>query len=142
MSCLQVIKMFRNVFELKTDEKTEIIDITGQIKYIAGKSNLTSGIINVYSRHSTSGVVINENEPGLIEDFIKALETLVPTDSSYNHNRIDNNADSHLRSFFIGNSVIIPLSNGDLDLGTWQSIFFVELDGPRTRKVTVTVIGK
>ena len=142
MSCLQVIKMFRNVFELKTDDKTEIIDITGQIKYIAGKSNLTSGIINVYSRHSTSGVVINENEPGLIEDFIKALETLVPTDSSYNHNRIDNNADSHLRSFFIGNSVTIPLSNGDLDLGTWQSIFFVELDGPRTRKVTVTVIGK
>ena len=142
MSCLQVIKMFRNVFELKTDEKTEIIDITGQIKYIAGKSNVSSGIVNVYSRHSTSGVVINENEPGLIEDFLQALETLIPTDSSYNHNRIDNNADSHLRSFFIGNSVIIPLSNGDLDLGTWQSIFFVELDGPRTRKVTVTVIGK
>jgi secondary thiamine-phosphate synthase enzyme len=142
MSGLQVKKMFRNVFELKTEDKTEIIDITGQIKYIVGKSNTTSGIVNVYSRHSTSGVVINENEPGLIEDFIQAIETLVPTDSSYNHNRIDNNADSHLRSFFIGNSVTIPLSNADLDLGTWQSIFFVELDGPRTRKVTVTVIGK
>jgi len=133
--------MFRNVFELKTDERTEIIDVTSQIKYIVGKSSIETGIVNVYSKHSTSGVVINENEPGLIEDFIKALQTIIKTDSNYKHNNIDNNADSHLRSFLIGNSVILPLDDGNIDLGTWQSIFFVELDGPRTRKVTVTVIG-
>jgi secondary thiamine-phosphate synthase enzyme len=133
--------MFRNIFEIKTDAKTEIIDITNQINYIVGKSGAKIGIVNIYSRHSTSGVVVNENEPGLVEDFTEALETLIKTEHSYKHNQIDNNADSHIRSFFIGNSVTIPIDNGNIDLGTWQSIFFVELDGPRTRKVTVTVIG-
>jgi secondary thiamine-phosphate synthase enzyme len=77
-----------------------------------------------------------------VEDFQSSLESLVPSNNNYHHDRIDNNADSHLRSFLIGNSETIPLYNGKLDLGTWQSVFFVELDGPRTRKVTVTVIGE
>ena len=77
-----------------------------------------------------------------MEDFKGALESLVPSNGNYQHNRIDNNADSHIRSFFIGNSETIPVYSGKTDLGTWQSIFFVELDGPRTRKVTVTVIGE
>jgi secondary thiamine-phosphate synthase enzyme len=133
--------MYRNVFELKTDERTEIVDVTSHIKYIVGKSSIKTGIVNVYSKHSTSGVVVNENESGLIEDFKQTLQTIIKTDSKYKHNNIDNNADSHLRSFLIGNSVTIPLDDGNLDLGTWQSIFFVELDGPRTRNVTVTVVG-
>lgn len=133
--------MSRYVFELKTDEKTEIIDVTSQIKYIVGKSSIKTGIVNIYSKHSTSGVFVNENEPGLIEDFKQTLQTIIKTDSNYKHDNIDNNADSHLRSFLIGNSVTLPLDDGDIDLGTWQSIFFVELDGPRTRNVTVTVIG-
>ncbi len=85
-------------------------------------------------------MLINENEPGLLKDFQNALENLVPSNVNYQHDRIDNNADSHIRSFLIGNSETIPLNNGKLDLGTWQSIFFVELDGPRRRKVTVTVM--
>ena len=133
--------MIREVFDLKTDERIEIHDITQEIQLIVGQSSCKNGLVNIYSRHSTSGIVINENEKGLLKDFQDALENIVPPNKNYNHNRIDNNADSHKRSFLIGNTVTIPLYDGKLDLGTWQSIFFVELDGPRRRKVTVTVTG-
>jgi len=133
--------MIRKVFNLNTYERIEIHDITQEIQLIVGQSSCKIGIVNIYSRHSTSGIVINENEKGLLKDFQDVLEKLVPSNENYNHNRIDNNADSHIRSFLIGNTVTIPLYDGKLDLGTWQSIFFVELDGPRRRKVTVTVMG-
>ena len=135
------IDMFREVIDLKTDERIEILDITPEIQFIVAKSSCKTGIVNVYSRHSTSGIVVNENEIGLLEDFQCILERLVPENENYQHNMIDNNADSHLRSFFIGNSEVIPVNNEKLDLGTWQSLFFVELDGPRNREVTVTVFG-
>ena len=125
--------MFREVFELKTDERIQILDITREVKFIINKSVYKTGIANIYSRHSTSGIVVNENELGLLKDFKCALENLVPPNENYDHNRIDNNADSHIKSFLIGNSEIIPVYEGKLDLGTWQSIFFVELDGPRNR---------
>lgn len=134
--------MFREVFELKTDTRIKILDITREIQFVLDKCDIKTGIVHIYSRHSTSGIVVNENEPGLVEDFQSSLESLVPTTNNYHHDRIDNNADSHLRSFLIGNSETIPLYNGKLDLGTWQSVFFVELDGPRTRKVTVTAVGE
>jgi len=133
--------MFRKVFELKTDERIEILDITREVEFIISKSVYKTGIANIYSRHSTSGIFVNENELGLLKDFKCALENLVPSNKNYHHNRIDNNADSHIRSFLIGNSETIPVYDGKLDLGTWQSIFFVELDGPRSRKVTVSVLG-
>ncbi len=132
--------MLMEVFELKTHNRMEIINITTEINFILEKSNIKKGLVNIYSKHSTSGIVINEDEPGLLKDFQNTLETLVPSNGNYKHDIIDNNADSHIRSFLIGNSETIPLYNGKLDLGTWQSIFFVELDGPRTRKVTVTIV--
>jgi secondary thiamine-phosphate synthase enzyme len=134
--------MFREIFEIKTDTRIKILDITAEIQSVLDKSDLKTGIVHIYSRHSTSGIVVNENEKGLVEDFQSSLESLVPSNNNYHHDRIDNNADSHLRSFLIGNSETIPLYNGKLDLGTWQSVFFVELDGPRTRKVTVTAMGE
>jgi len=133
--------MIREVFDLKTDERIEIHDITQEIQLIVGQSSCKNGLVNIYSRHSTSGIVVNENELGLLKDFQGILESLVPENENYQHNMIDNNADSHIRSFFIGNSEVIPVNNEKLDLGTWQSLFFVELDGPRNRKVTVTVFG-
>lgn len=132
--------MYKYVFEIKTHERLEIIDITHEINSIVKCCDVKTGLVNVFSKHSTSGVVINENESGLLEDFKKLLLTLVPNEAVYNHDKIDNNADSHLRSLLIGNSVNVPLEGGRIDLGTWQSIFFIELDGPRTRKVTVTVL--
>jgi secondary thiamine-phosphate synthase enzyme len=133
--------MFRKGLKLKTNERIEIKDITSEIQLIVKQSEYKSGIVNIYSKHSTSGITINENEPGLLKDFKAVLEDLIPFNGNYNHNCIDNNADSHIRSFLIGCSETIPLYDGKLDVGTWQSIFFVELDGPRNREIIVTVIG-
>ncbi len=136
------MEMFRDVVDIKTSNRVEIRDITPQVQDVLKKSQIETGLVNVFSRHSTSGVVVNENESGLVKDFQNMLEKLVPQGAGYQHDRIDNNADSHLRSFLIGSSQSIPLENGSLALGTWQSIFFVDLDGPRNRKITVTVIGE
>ncbi|BBL61384.1 hypothetical protein MARBORIA2_03700 [Methanobrevibacter arboriphilus] len=127
---------------LDTSKRTEIIDITLDIQEILTKSKLNFGIINIFSKHSTSSIVINENEEGLLYDFESILNKIIPNNNSYNHDIIDNNADSHIKSLFLGSSETIPFSNNDLSVGTWQSVFFVEFDGPRTRKVELTVIGE
>jgi secondary thiamine-phosphate synthase enzyme len=136
------MKTVREIVEINTSERVEIQDITSAIERALSEIGLKEGLLNIYSRHSTSGVVINENESGLISDFKLALQKLVPQNAGYEHDRIDNNADSHVRGFLIGGSENIPIEDGSLMLGTWQSIFFVELDGPRHRKLTVTVIGE
>jgi secondary thiamine-phosphate synthase enzyme len=136
------MKTVREIVEINTSERVEIQDITSAIEGVLRDTGLKEGLLNIYSRHSTSGVVINENESGLISDFKLALQKLVPQNAGYEHDRIDNNADSHIRGFLIGGSETIPIENGRLMLGTWQSIFFVELDGPRHRKLIVTVIGE
>lgn len=136
------MEMAKYVLTKGSNKRVEIIDITQDLNDILAKCKLKEGIINVFARHSTAGIVINENESGLIKDFQNALESLIPTGKGYLHDRIDNNADSHIRSFFIGSSETIPLENGFLSLGTWQSVFFVELDGPRARKFVITVMGE
>jgi secondary thiamine-phosphate synthase enzyme len=136
------MKMEREILELSTSRRVELIDITKQVKAVLDKIGIKKGLLNIYSRHSTSGLVVNENESGLVSDFQLALETLVPQGAGYQHDRIDNNADSHIRGFLLGVSQAIPIEGGSMMLGTWQSIFFVELDGPRQRKLTITVIGE
>ena len=132
----------RDTVNVNTSQRVEIHDITQDVEDVLKNSGIVEGILNVYSRHSTSGVVINENESGLVKDFQLALQRLVPEGAGYQHDRIDNNADSHIRGFLLGGSETIPVEDGRLMLGTWQSIFFVELDGPRQRKLTVTVMGE
>jgi secondary thiamine-phosphate synthase enzyme len=132
----------REIVGLNTSKRVEIQDITGEVDAVLKNSGVKDGLLNIYSRHSTSAVVINENEPGLVRDFQLALQKLVPEGAGYQHDRIDNNADSHIRGFLLGGSQTIPVENGVMMLGTWQSIFFVELDGPRQRKLIVTVMGE
>ncbi len=134
------IKKF--VLNKGSNKRVEIIDMTQDINDILTKSKIKDGLINVFAKHSTAGIVINENESRLVKDFQNALESLIPENNNYLHDKIDNNADSHIRSFFIGSSETIPVENGYLSLGTWQSIFFVELDGPRNRKFVITVMGE
>lgn len=128
--------------EKESSKRVEIIDITSDINSILGRCKINEGIVNIFAAHSTAGIVINENEPKLINDFQNSLERIAPENNSYGHNQIDNNADSHIRAFYIGSSETVPFSGNSLSLGTWQSVFFVELDGPRNRKFIVTVIGK
>lgn len=136
-----MMKNKREILEVKTSQRVEIADITREVEGVLAHTGVKNGLLNVYSRHSTSGVVINENESGLVSDFHSALEKIVPQGAGYQHDRIDNNADSHIRGFLLGGSQTIPVENGRIMLGTWQSIFFVELDGPRQRRLTVTVMG-
>ncbi len=135
-------KMAKHTLNRGSSKRVEIIDITEDINDILSKCKIKEGIVNIFAKHSTAGIVINENESGLVKDFQNSLESLIPTGKEYLHDRIDNNADSHIRSFFIGSSETIPVENGSLSLGTWQSVFFVELDGPRNRRFVVTVIGE
>jgi secondary thiamine-phosphate synthase enzyme len=130
--------------EIETGQSTELIDITGKVKEIvkSRSSNVNSGICVVFTRHTTSGIIINENETGLKNDILAFLNELIPKGKGYLHDKIDNNAHAHLRAVLLGSSVTIPIEKGDLTLGTWQSIFFVECDGPRRREVYVTVINE
>lgn len=124
---------------LNSSRNFEIIDITSMIN---DEIDIKSGIVNIFSKHSTSAIVVNENESGLLNDLELMLGDLVSDKYSWQHDRIDNNAKSHLKSFLLSSSETIPISNGKLDLGTWQSIFFVELDGPRKKRtVNLTFIS-
>lgn len=136
------MEIIKDSFHKKSNKRMEIIDMTNDINDLLVKHQINEGLINVFAKHSTAGIVINENESRLIEDFQNTLETLIPENNNYGHDIIDNNADSHIRAFLIGSCETIPINNGSLDLGTWQRVFFIELDGPRTRNFQVTIIGK
>ena len=128
--------------EIRTKESTELIDITPNVKKIVSQKDVDSGVCVVFTKHTTTGIIVNENEAGLRNDILRILDELIPRGKGYMHDRIDNNAHSHLRSVILGPSVTIPIENGTLALGTWQSILFVESDGPRRREVFVTVIAE
>lgn len=126
--------------KINTNKNFEIIDITSKIN---GLIDVDEGIISIFSRHSTSAIVVNENESGLLKDLEFTLDNLITDKFSYSHDRIDNNARSHLKSFLLSSSECLPIRNGRLDLGTWQSVFFIELDGPRqSRTITLTMVGE
>lgn len=126
--------------KINTRNNFEIIDITSQINELI---DIEEGIVSIFSKHSTSAIVVNENEQGLLNDFELMLSNIVTDKFSYQHDRIDNNAKSHLKSFLLSSSECLPIKNSKLDLGTWQSVFFIELDGPRhARTITLTMVGE
>lgn len=127
--------------KIETSKHVELVDITSEVQEEVRKSEITEGICLIITRHTTAGIIINENESGLKEDILDLLTKLVPTGAGYRHDRIDDNADSHLRAVLLGASEILPVSEGKLELGTWQRIFFAEMDGPRNRTVNITFLG-
>jgi len=126
--------------EIRTKESTELMDITREVNGFVSSKSVDSGVCVIFTKHTTTGIIINENEAGLKNDILKFLNGLVPKGKGYLHDRIDNNAHSHLRAVVLGSSVTIPIEKGVLALGTWQSIMFVECDGPRRREVCVGII--
>ena len=124
---------------IRTTSRIQLIDITASLSTEITKAGIGTGMAMVYSPHTTTAIIINENEPGLTEDILKLLNLMVPQ-GRYAHDRIDNNACSHLQAVVLGNNVCVPIENGGLALGTWQSVFFVELDGPRNRKLAVRIV--
>ncbi len=127
-------------FRVRTTKKTSVVNITNQVREEVRKSGVQDGVCIVYVPHTTACVFINEGaDPDVVRDILYALERLIPwNDINYAHT--EGNSAAHIRSSIIGNSRIIPVEDGNLLLGTWESIFLVEFDGPRERKVVVKVI--
>ncbi|WP_207587919.1 secondary thiamine-phosphate synthase enzyme YjbQ [Halomontanus rarus] len=124
-------------FDVTTDERLTTVDVTDQVE-AAIPEDCEEGMCTAFVQHTTAALVVQENEPRLRGDLESFLSGLVP-DEGHAHDELDGNADSHLRATLLGPSAAVPIADGELALGRWQSIFLVECDGPRTRQVSVTV---
>lgn len=133
--------VYTRTIEVVTHKNKEIIDISSEVAEAVGMSGISDGIVLIFTMHTTTGLYLNEREGGLVDDVEKVLCGLVPDKGSYRHDRVDNNAASHIQSVLLSPSLTLPLARGSLELGTWQSILFAERDGPRRRSVIVKVVG-
>ncbi|MDP2720643.1 MAG: secondary thiamine-phosphate synthase enzyme YjbQ [bacterium] len=131
-----------NLIEFSTSKKKELINITNKVEEIVSSSKVERGICHVFAPHATAALLINEDEAGFKTDVEKLLDIWIPQ-GNWAHDRVDNNATAHLAAAMIGQDRTIPIQEGRLQLGTWQEIFFVELDGPRERrKIIVQIVGE
>ena len=125
---------------IQTNSRVEMIDITAAVQKIVSGEKIEKGICLVYTPHTTAAVTINENaDPDVPRDIIAALEKAVPFSANYRH--AEGNSAAHVKSSLVGASELVIIENGCLVLGTWQSIFFCEFDGPRSRKVLISIIA-
>ena len=137
---------------LQTGECLEFIDLTSDIASIVRNSGIRYGMVNVQTMHTTTALIVNENEPLLIEDLKRLLDQHVPRDGEYDHNdfsrRVDippdepANGHSHCKALYLPSSIMLNVADGKLQLGRWQSLFFIELDEARDRRVSVMVMGQ
>ena len=126
----------------ETKQRQEFIRITDKISSIVQKSGVREGLVFVSAMHITASVYVNDWEDGLIEDFQAWLEKLAPAGLDYqHHNTGEDNADAHLKRTIMGHQVILPITDGALDLGPWEQVFYAEFDGCRKKRVVVKVMG-
>ena len=126
-------------FSVKTEARSQLLDITYKIEAIVNQSGIQSGICTIFIPHTTAGVTINENaDPSVKRDVLYELEKIVPWEDNYQH--YEGNSAAHLKASMMGFSEQVIVEGGKLVLGTWQSVYFCEFDGPRTRKVHVKII--
>ncbi len=127
--------------QIKTGRRVEFLDITSRVQAAVKQSGITSGVCHVFVPHTTAGVTINENaDPDVIRDIIRELDKIVPLEDNYAH--AEGNSAAHLKSSLMGCAQQVLIEDGKLALGTWQSLFFCEFDGPRTRSVWMKVVGE
>jgi secondary thiamine-phosphate synthase enzyme len=127
----------------RTKKHREYINITPQVENALSKSAIREGMILVSAMHITAGVYVNDAEDGLIQDIDEWLEKLAPFRDDYRHHRTgETNGDSHLKSLIVHHEVIIPVTNGKLDFGPWQQVYYAEFDGQRPKRVTIKVMGE
>jgi len=126
-----------------TRKQREYHDITDQIEDLVGESGIAEGMVLVSAMHITAGVWVNDHEDGLIADIDEWLEKLAPFKKDYRHHRTgETNGDAHLKSLLVGHEVIVPVTNGRLDLGPWQRVYYAEFDGQRKKRVIIKVMGE
>jgi secondary thiamine-phosphate synthase enzyme len=138
------MKSYRKELWFETKTRRELINITPQITQCVKESGIKEGLVLVNAMHITASVFINDDENGLHQDMEKWLERLAPElpHSQYAHNTYEDNADAHLKRTIMGREVVVAISNGLLDFGTWEQIFYGEFDGKRKKRVLVKIIGE
>jgi secondary thiamine-phosphate synthase enzyme len=126
----------------KTERRYEILDITDHVERVRAKAGLSDGFILVSAMHITASVFVNDHESGLWADIMRWLEGLAPRRPDYQHHQTgEDNADAHLKRMVLGHQVIIPVTNGALDLGRWERVHYGEFDGQRPKRVILKAIG-
>lgn len=134
------MRIYQEVATFRTKGEGDFVDITGIVESIVSRSGIRNGLINVFAPHATGVIGVTEYDPSLLKDIWDVLNTLIPKNRGYRH---PENAHSHIRSLFLSPSKTFPLIDGRIALGTWQTIFFIEVDTtPRTRRIIVQVIGE
>ncbi|MCE4625474.1 MAG: secondary thiamine-phosphate synthase enzyme YjbQ [Desulfurococcales archaeon] len=123
-------------------ERFEVVVINREVEAWLRSIRAVDGILTVYVPHTTAAIAVNEAESGLMQDILDILKETTKPGWGWKHNRIDNNAHAHLGNILVGPSVVIPVKSGAMRLGTWQSIMFIEMDGPRRRRVLLTFTGE
>jgi len=139
------MKSLTEYHTIKTKSKKEFINITSDVEKLVQKSSIKEGICLVNAMHITASVFINDNESGLHHDYDKWLEALAPHEpiDQYKHNDTgEDNADAHLKRQVMGREVVIAITDGNLDFGPWESIFYGEFDGQRNKRVLIKIIGE
>jgi len=137
------VKFYTDYLWFNTKKRREYVRITDKVKEVCKKSGIKEGMVLVSAMHITAGVYVNDNESGIIQDIDNMLESIAPLGPDYHHHRTgEDNGDAHLKSLLLHHQVIIPVTNGDLDLGTWQEVFYAEFDGQRRKRVIIKVMGE
>lgn len=132
--------VFVRTITVRTSRRTELKNVTDEIEAAVSESGCSDGICHLYVPHTTAGVMINEgDDPAVAHDIESTLDRLIPHKGAYTH--AEGNSDSHIKTALIGSSETVWIENGQLSLGRWQSIFFAEFDGPRTRELRVKIIA-
>ncbi len=137
------MKTYTEYIIMHTKKRKEVLNITSRISEAIGKSGIKEGICLVNPMHITSSIFINDEEEGLKEDFFKWLEKLAPEQENYKHNLTgEDNAYAHLWRTIMGRESVVAVTNGKLDLGTWEQIFYGEFDGQRNKRILIKILGE
>ncbi|HEX9743385.1 MAG TPA: secondary thiamine-phosphate synthase enzyme YjbQ [Nitrospiraceae bacterium] len=137
------MKSYREELWFQTDTRRAYVNITPQVEAAVRKSGVREGMVLVNAMHITASVYINDDEPGLLKDYDRFLERLAPHEADYQHNLTgEDNGDAHIKRQVMGREVVVAITNGKLDVGPWEQIFYGEFDGRRKKRVLVKVIGE
>lgn len=138
------MKSYRKEMWFNTSKRRELINITSELEKCLAESGIKEGLMLCNAMHITSSIFINDDEPGLHDDFEKWLEKLAPEKpySQYRHNGFEDNADAHLKRTVMGREVVIAITKGKMDFGPWEQVFYGEFDGKRKKRVLVKIIGE
>jgi secondary thiamine-phosphate synthase enzyme len=137
------MKSYREYLTFNTEHRREYINITADVERAVAKSGIKEGLVLVSAMHITASVYINDAEDGLIQDIDEWADKLAPYGPDYRHHRTgEDNGDAHLKNLLIGSQVVLPVTDGKIDFGPWQQVYYAEFDGRRRKRVIIKIIGE